>query len=153
MVDDHHFSERYVDDLLQITLLFSLDGLLHILFQQDNWRPHITRWTMDCFQEADVNVLPWLSRSPDLNPIERVWGIWKRFYPFCTILLWWTLAHFIHEVQVICKEVLQAFCLCLGVYRTRSIVSITGVVKHIIILFSYYMFTKFLANFFVNTKL
>lgn len=97
---------RYVEDVLQTTLLPYLDGRPHVLFQQDNARPHIARRTMDFLQEAGVNVLPWPPRSPDLNPIEHVWDMMGRRlsnlpHPPQT------LAHLIHEVQVAWNEVPQ----------------------------------------------
>jgi transposase len=31
------------------------------------------------FRSQRVNVLPWPSKSPDLNPIEQVWGYMTKF--------------------------------------------------------------------------
>lgn len=38
---------RYVDNILQITLLAYLDGRPHVFFQHGNARPHIARRTME----------------------------------------------------------------------------------------------------------
>lgn len=45
---------RYVDDVLQTTLLPYLDGRPHILFQQVNARSHITHRTLDFLQGVNV---------------------------------------------------------------------------------------------------
>lgn len=46
-----------------------------LIFQQDNAPIHKSALTMDWFQDNNIQVLPWPALSPDLNPIENVWGL------------------------------------------------------------------------------
>ena len=69
---------RYIDDVLEPGLLPYIEELQNALFQQDNALLHIAHRTMQFLEDADVDILPWPPRSPDLNPIEHVWDMMGR---------------------------------------------------------------------------
>ena len=50
------------------------------VFQQDGARCHTAVSGMRWFQSHDVECLrEWPANSPDLSPVEQIWGIMKRF--------------------------------------------------------------------------
>ena len=44
-------------------------------FQHDNARPHSAQSTVNFLETLDIRTMNWPPYSPDLNPIENLWGI------------------------------------------------------------------------------
>ncbi|KFM74756.1 Transposable element Tcb1 transposase, partial [Stegodyphus mimosarum] len=68
-------SQSYISKVLELVVLPYLQGLPTAIFQQDNARPHVAPIVQGFFVSRQIELLPWLARSPDLSPIENMWSM------------------------------------------------------------------------------
>lgn len=50
----------------------------NVIFQQDNAPCHVSRASTKFISEKNIRTLDWPANSPDLSPIENLWGLLKR---------------------------------------------------------------------------
>uniref|UniRef100_A0AAZ3PR33 Tc1-like transposase DDE domain-containing protein n=1 Tax=Oncorhynchus tshawytscha TaxID=74940 RepID=A0AAZ3PR33_ONCTS len=88
-VSQHHRTElvvivgnlnavRYKKDILLPHVVPFLQVHPDMTLQHDNATSHTARSVSDFLQDRNVSVLPWPSKSPDLNPNEHVWDLLDR---------------------------------------------------------------------------
>ena len=48
------------------------------VFQQDNCSCHVANSTINWFKDRNIEIMSWPPYSPDINPIENLWGLLAR---------------------------------------------------------------------------
>lgn len=71
-IKDNMIVQRYIHEILEPLLLPYLAIMPNFLLQLDNSRPYVARVSIDFFQASDVNLLPWVFRSPESSPIKHI---------------------------------------------------------------------------------
>ena len=75
IMNGRYNADRYIEMIDNACLLEEGNRLCpeKFIFQQDGATIHTAKRSMEYFEAMGIEILPWPTRSADLNPIENVW--------------------------------------------------------------------------------
>ena len=71
-------AQGYINQILQPESVPFLQRHGPAILMHENARPHVARICRQFLNRNNVNVLPWPSVSPNMNPIEHIWDYLSR---------------------------------------------------------------------------
>ena len=72
IIEGNISAAAYVDQVINAEVVPLFTSRPHLTHMHDNARPHTIRMTADHLANLGISVLPWPTKSPDLNPMEHL---------------------------------------------------------------------------------
>ena len=70
ILDGHITARRYTDDILRTVVCPFMSSHPDVtVHQQDNARPHASRFTQEFMKQSDMHIMQWLLYSPYQSPV------------------------------------------------------------------------------------
>lgn len=121
--DGNVTARRYIEVLNQVVPQIQMNR--NFMWMQDNATPHRARCVQQYFADHHIRLLDWPPNSPDLNPMENIWGFisqnMSRSHITTTVQLWHRLQQFWGTISVEqCQHLIDSMPVRLQQVRDRD---------------------------------